>query len=38
MKLEGDPQNCRARQPPHSLSRLALAESSLEHLLIKDTT
>jgi hypothetical protein len=37
MKLEGNPQNCRARQPPHALSRLAFAEGSLEHLLIKDT-
>ncbi len=37
MKLEGNPQNCRARQPPHVLSRLAFAKGSLEHLLIKDT-
>jgi hypothetical protein len=38
MKFEGNSQNCRARQPPHALSRLAFAKGSLEHLLIKDPT
>jgi len=36
MELEGDPQDCRARQPPHTLSRLPFAQGSLERLLIKD--
>ena len=36
VKLEGNPQNSRARQPPHALSRLAFAESSLKRLSVED--